>query len=34
VLQPENPDMVPIVVKKGERQFQILGKVIGIMRRM
>ncbi len=34
VLQPENPSMSPITVKKGEKHFQILGKVIGIMRRM
>ncbi len=33
VLQPEHPTMPPIQVKKGEKSFQILGKVIGIMRR-
>jgi repressor LexA len=33
VLQPENPAMAPILVKKGEKHFQILGKVVGIMRK-
>jgi repressor LexA len=33
VLQPENPTMAPILVKKGEKHFQILGKVVGIMRK-
>ena len=34
VLQPENPAMPPIEVKKGEKSFQILGKVVGILRRL
>ena len=34
VLQPENPAMPPIQVKKGEKSFQILGKVVGILRRL
>jgi repressor LexA len=33
VLQPENPAMAPIPVKKGEKRFQILGKVVGILRK-
>ena len=33
VLQPENPSMTPIQVKKGEKSFQIVGKVIGILRK-
>jgi repressor LexA len=33
VLQPENPSMAPIQVRRGERNFQIVGKVIGILRR-
>lgn len=33
VLQPENPSMAPIQVKKGEKSFQIVGKVIGILRK-
>ena len=34
VLQPENPAMPPIQVKKGEKSFQIVGKVVGILRRL
>jgi repressor LexA len=34
ILQPENPAMPPIHVKPGEKSFQILGKVIGILRRL
>jgi len=33
VLQPENPAMAPIQVRRGEKNFQIIGKVIGILRR-
>ncbi len=33
VLQPENPSMPPIQVRRGEKSFQIIGKVIGIVRR-
>ena len=34
VLQPENPAMPPIQVKKGEKSFQIVGKVVGILRKL
>lgn len=34
VLQPAHPTMTPIHVKKDEKSFQILGKVVGILRRM
>jgi len=34
VLQPENPSMQPIEVKKDEKSFQILGKVVGILRKL
>lgn len=34
VLQPENPTMPPIQVKKGEKSFQIVGKVVGILRKL
>jgi len=34
VLQPENPAMPPIEVRKGEKNFQILGKVVGILRKL
>jgi repressor LexA len=34
VLQPENPAMPPIQVRRGEKSFQIVGKVIGILRRL
>jgi repressor LexA len=33
VLQPENPSMAPIQVKKNEKSFQIVGKVVGILRK-
>ena len=33
VLQPENPAMPPIEVKKGEKSFQIVGKVVGLLRK-
>jgi repressor LexA len=34
VLQPENPAMAPIQVKKSEKSFQIVGKVVGILRKL
>ena len=34
LLQPENPTMPPIEVRKGEKSFQILGKVVGILRKL
>jgi repressor LexA len=34
VLQPENPTMPPIEVRKGEKSFQIVGKVVGILRKL
>lgn len=34
VLQPENPAMPPIQVRKGEKRFQIVGKVVGILRKL
>ena len=33
-LEPENPQMEPIVVRKGEKKVAIVGKVIGIFRKM
>ncbi len=33
VLQPEHPTMAPIQVRRGEKTFQIVGKVVGILRR-
>ena len=33
VLQPEHPTMPPIQVRRGEKNFQIIGKVVGILRR-
>jgi len=33
VLQPENPAVPPIQVRRGEKTFQIVGKVIGILRK-
>jgi repressor LexA len=33
-LQPENPAMKPLLVKKGERLFRIAGKVIGVIRKI
>ncbi len=34
ILQPEHPTMLPIQVHKGEKSFQIIGKVVGILRRL
>jgi len=34
VLQPENPSVTPIQVKKNEKSFQIVGKVVGILRKL
>ncbi|HSD51180.1 MAG TPA: transcriptional repressor LexA [Candidatus Methylomirabilis sp.] len=34
VLQPENPAMPPIQVRRGDKTIQIVGKVIGILRRL
>jgi repressor LexA len=34
VLQPENPAMPAIQVKKNEKSFQIVGKVVGILRKL
>src|SRR5574341_773168 len=34
VLQPENPAMPPIQVRRGDKSIQIVGKVIGILRRL
>lgn len=34
LLQPEHPTMKPIHVRRGEKSFQILGKVVGILRKM
>jgi len=33
-LEPANPNMEPIVIKKGEKKVTIVGKVIGIFRKM
>lgn len=33
-LQPENPDMAPIIINSGERDVSIIGKVVGIYRDM
>jgi repressor LexA len=33
-LEPANPKMEPIVVKKGEKKIAIVGKVIGILRKL
>jgi repressor LexA len=32
VLKPEHPTLAPIVIRPGEREVRILGKVIGLMR--
>ena len=32
-LEPANPNMEPIVVKKGEKRVAIVGKVVGIFRK-
>lgn len=34
ILKPENPFMKPIVVRKEEKKFTILGKVVGIFRKL
>jgi repressor LexA len=34
VLQPENPAMPPIQVRRGDKTVQIIGKVIGILRKI
>jgi repressor LexA len=34
ILQPAHPTMPPIHVKKGEKSFQVLGKVVGILRKI
>jgi repressor LexA len=34
ILQPENPGLAPIQVKKSEKSFQIVGKVVGILRKL
>lgn len=33
VLQPENPSMPPLQIHRGEKSCQIIGKVVGILRR-
>lgn len=33
-LQPENPNMAPIIVRSGGQEAWIIGKVVGIYRRM
>jgi repressor LexA len=33
-LEPANPDMEPLVVKKGEKRVAIVGKVVGIFRKL
>jgi repressor LexA len=33
-LQPENASMKPLMVRKGEKQFAIAGKVIGVVRKI
>jgi repressor LexA len=33
-LEPANPNIEPIVVKKGEKQVSIVGKVVGIFRKL
>jgi repressor LexA len=33
-LEPANPNMAPIVVKKGEKRVTIVGKVVGIFRKL
>ena len=34
ILQPEHPSMPPIHVRRGEKNFQIVGKVVGILRKL
>ncbi|HTY20660.1 MAG TPA: S24 family peptidase, partial [Geobacteraceae bacterium] len=31
-LQPENPNMEPIIIRAGDRKVTIIGKVVGIYR--
>jgi len=33
LLKPDNPDFAPIIVKKDDSEFRILGKVVGLFRR-
>jgi repressor LexA len=33
-LEPAHPKMEPIVIKKGEKKVAIVGKVVGIFRKM
>jgi len=33
-LEPANPSMEPIVIKKGEKKVKIVGKVVGIFRKL
>lgn len=33
-LQPENPRLEPVLVQKGQKLFQIAGKVVGVIRKM
>ena len=33
-LEPANPKMEPIIVKKGEKKVTIVGKVVGIFRKI
>jgi repressor LexA len=33
-LEPANPDMEPIIIKKGEKKVTVVGKVIGIFRKL
>ncbi len=32
ILKPENNHMEPIIVKKGDKSFQVIGKVVGVWR--
>jgi repressor LexA len=32
VLKPEHPTMAPIVIREGEKDVRILGKVVGLVR--
>jgi len=34
ILQPEHPSMSPIHVRRGEKSFQIVGKVVGVLRKL
>jgi SOS-response transcriptional repressor LexA len=33
-LEPANPHMEPIVIKKGEKKVSLVGKVVGIFRKL